>query len=283
MKESMGTAITLAPLGGKWTKKEIPHLPTSIDELVHDAVGCEAAGASILHLHIRDRDGASTMDPDRAIEVIAALRASTSLVLEISTGGSLTESDDARIQMVDVGADAASVACGSVNIGGGVFLNTWDFISKLYRQVQRRGIVPIFEILDLGHVGVLHKLLDDHGPPPTGHVHCELILGLDGGMAASPEVLLTAIASLPEGATFSVSGVRSSIAMALAGLGSGGHLRIGLEDTVELDVQGNILNNIQLTERAAALAVAAERPPLDPASARRFIGLSHVGDAKPRE
>lgn len=274
----LGTLITVAPTGGSANKDDVPTLPTTIEEVVQTVVACEAAGAGIVHLHVRDEQTAKpTLDPGRVKEMIAAIRESTDLLVEISTGGALTDTPEDRKRMLSVGADIATVACGSVNIGDGVFLNSWPFLSGLYQEILDAGAIPTFELLDYGHIITMKRLLDLYGPPKGGHVHCELIMGLVGGMPATHDAVNAVLGELPAEATFAISGVETSaVPMSLTAISLGGHIRTGMEDVVAM-VDGKRLDNLELVTRTARMAEAAGRPPMAAKEARRMLGMESAG------
>jgi uncharacterized protein (DUF849 family) len=84
------TLITVAPTGAEHTKADVPQLPTTLDELVAEAKACEAAGAALVHVHIRDADHRPTLDLGRLTETVAALREGTGLIVQLSTGAACT-------------------------------------------------------------------------------------------------------------------------------------------------------------------------------------------------
>jgi uncharacterized protein (DUF849 family) len=227
------TLITAALTGAETAKSAAPSLPVTLSELVAAAKLSQVAGAAMVHVHVRDDSGEPTLDPGRLRESVAALRSQTDLVVQLSTGGAVTDPYEARLAVLDAEPDSCSLTCGTVNFGTDVFLNPWPFIVELYRQTQVREIVPEFELFDLGHVTSLNRLLDKEGPPFGGHVHCDLVMGVPGGMPGNAATLVAAVAALPPGATWSATGVgRTSLPIALATLSAGGHLRVGMEDTL---------------------------------------------------
>ena len=268
------TIITVAPTGAETAKADAPGLPVTLDELVTTAKGCREAGAAVIHVHVRDDAGNPTLDVTRLTETVHALRETTDLVVQLSTGGAVTDSEQARLAVLDALPDSASLTTGTVNFGDDVFLNRPPFVRDLYVRMRERGIVPEFECFDLGHVATVHRLLDELGPPAGGHVHVDLVMGVPGGMPGTPAALVQAVSMLPEGATFSATGIgRTTLPVALAALASGGHLRVGMEDTTSYSRGEPVRDNVQLVERAAALAGLAQRPPAEPAEARRLLGI----------
>jgi uncharacterized protein (DUF849 family) len=272
------TIITVAPTGAESAKADVPALPVTLDELVTTGKECEAVGASIIHVHIRDEAARPTLDLARLKDTVAALRAETSLIVQLSSGGAVTDPEEHRLRVLDAEPDMASCTMGTVNFGADVFLNRWEFIVELHQRMQEREIVPEYEIFDLGHLASLAKLLDKYGLPYGGHVHCDLVMGVPGGMPGTISALVAAVQALPPEATFSATGVgRSTLPVALAALSAGGHLRVGMEDTLTYAPGKPVESNAQLVARASALARVAQRPPMDVADVRALLGVRDRG------
>jgi uncharacterized protein (DUF849 family) len=268
------TMITVAPTGAELEKSAVPALPASLDELVTTAKECREAGAAVIHVHIRDGQARPTLDLGRLTETVHALREATDLIVQLSTGGAVTDPYERRLAVLDAAPDGCSLTCGTVNFGDDVFMNPWGFMSELYAKTQERGIVPEFELFDLGQVASLHRLLDKHGAPAGGHVHCDLVMGVPGGMPGDAATLVQAVAALPAGATWSATGIgRTSVPVMLAAMAAGGHLRVGMEDTVTFSRGRPVVSNAELVERAAALADLAHRPAMTPEQARELLGM----------
>src|SRR6476659_10103968 len=243
MAASSRTLITVAPTGAEADKAAVPALPVTLAELVVTAKECEAAGAAVVHVHIRDDDARPTLEVSRLAVPVAA-------------------------------PDACSLTCGTVNFGDDVFSNPWPFIKDLYQLTIQRQVVPEFELFDLGHIATLHRLLAEFGPPAGGHVHCDLVMGVPGGMPGDVATLAAAVAALPDGATWSATGIgRTTLPVMLGALGAGGHLRVGMEDTLTFSRGRPVARNAELVERAADLARLAQRPPLPPAESRAFLSI----------
>jgi 3-keto-5-aminohexanoate cleavage enzyme len=269
-----GTLITVAATGAEADKAQVAALPVTLDELTETAVRCQRAGAAVIHVHIRDDEARPTLDVSRLKETVAALRASTDLIVQLSTGGAVTDGFDARLAVLDAQPDACSLTCGTVNFGDDVFANPWGFIKDLYQLTQERGVVPEFELFDFGHIATLNRLLREFGLPAGGHVHCDLVMGVPGGMPGDVPTLAAAVQSLPDGATWSATGIgRTTLPIMFGALGAGGHLRVGMEDTLTFAKGRPVTGNDQLVQRAAGLAETAQRPPMTPAEARAFLAI----------
>lgn len=274
---SAHTLITVAPTGAEVDKAKVPALPVTLNELVTDAKACQAAGAAVIHVHIRDAHARPTLDLGRLTDTVAALREATDLIVQLSSGGAVTDSEADRLRVLAAAPDMASCTMGTVNFGDDIFVNRWGFIVELHSRMRDAGIVPEYELFDLGHIPSLLRLLDAHGLPAGGHVHCNLVMGVPGGMAGDAATVTAAVAALrdlPTGTTFSATGIgRTTVPVMLAALAHGGGLRVGLEDTVQFAKGQPASGNAQLVTRAAELATVAGRAPLPPGQARKLLGL----------
>ena len=271
------TLITVAPTGAEVSKRDAPALPVTLDELVVAAKECEAVGASVIHIHIRDDEAKPTLDLGRLKETAKAVKEATGLIVQLSSGGAVTDPEEHRLAVLDAAPDMASCTMGTVNFGDDVFMNRWAFIVELHTRMQDKGIVPEYEIFDLGHLAALERLLTKYGLPAGGHVHVDFVMGVPGGMPGTVEALVackTAMSGLPDDATFSATGIgRTTLPVLMASLAAGGHLRVGMEDTVTYARNQPVESNAQLVARAASFARLAQRPPMAPADARRLLGI----------
>ncbi len=271
--------ITVAPTGAETAKADCPHLPTTPEELAQTAKNCERAGAAMIHLHVRDRDHQPTLDLALLREWVAAVRESSDLVVQLSTGGSVHDPLDRRLEVLDAEPDSCSLTMGTTNFGDDVFSNPWPFVCELYQLAQARGVAPEFELFDLGQVHALTRLLDRYGLPASGKVHVDLVMGVPGGMNGTTDALVAAVHDLPEQTTsWSATGIgRSTLSVMLASLSKGGHLRVGMEDVLTIARGVPVESNAQLVERAVAIGALAQRTPMSPAEARELIGVRPRG------
>ncbi|MBI4940149.1 MAG: 3-keto-5-aminohexanoate cleavage protein [Actinobacteria bacterium] len=269
------TLITVAPTGAELSKAEFPQLPTTLDELVAEAKAAQAAGAALVHVHIRDDDARPTLDLGRLRETVAALRESTTLVVQLSTGGSVKDPLEARLAVLDAAPDSCSLTCGTVNFGDDVFLNPWPFMVDLFEKARELRVVPEFELFDLGQVHALRRLLDTCGLPFGGREHCDFVMGVPGGMPGTVEALVAAVQALPaEVTSWSATGIgRAHLPVAAAALALGGHLRVGMEDNLVYAKGRAVQSNAELVERAARLATEMQRPPMTTDEARELLAV----------
>jgi 3-keto-5-aminohexanoate cleavage enzyme len=269
------TLITVAPTGAEHAKADVPQLPVTLDELVAEAKACEAAGAGLVHVHIRGADARPTLDLARLKDTVAALRESTSLVVQLSTGGSVHDPLDARLRVLEAAPDSCSLTCGTTNFGDDVFLNPWPFMVQLYEAARDAKVVPEFELFDLGHVAALRRLLDTCGLPYGGKVHCDFVTGVPGGMPGTAQALVAGVQALPaEVTSWSATGIgRAHLPVLAAALSLGGHLRVGMEDNIVYARGQQVRSNAELVERAARVATELQRPPMSTAQVRELLGL----------
>ena len=267
--------ITVAPTGAETAKEDCPQLPTTPEEIAATARACEAAGAAMIHLHVRDAEHRPTLDPGLLKEWVAAVRDSSDLIVQLSSGGSVHDPLDQRLKVLDAEPDSCSLTMGTTNFGDDVFSNPWPFVCELYQLAQERRVVPEFELFDLGQVHALRRLLDRYGLPAGGKVHVDLVMGVPGGMNGTTDALVAAVRDLPaETTSWSATGIgRSTLAVMLASLSKGGHLRVGMEDVLTISRGVPVESNAQLVERAVAVGALAQRSPMTPAAARDLIGV----------
>ncbi len=270
--------ITVAPTGAELSKADYPQLPTTLTELVQEARACEAAGAAMVHVHIRDAQGRPSLDPVRLRETVTALREQTGLVVQLSTGGGVHDPFEARLAVLDAQPDSCSLTCGTVNFGHEVFLNPWPFMVELYQKARELQVVPEFEIFDLGHLASLQRLIDQYGLPFGGRVHCDFVLGVPGGLPGTAHALVAGVQALPaEVTSWSATGIgRAHLPVMAAAAALGGHLRVGMEDNLVYRKGVAVQSNAELVGRAAALSELLQRPVMSGAEARALLAVRSV-------
>ena len=265
--------ITVAGIGAELSKKETPYVPTTPDEILAEAVRIKKAGAHVLHLHVRDRHGKPTLDKKIISPLIQKIREKTGLILQISTGGAIGDSDEARLGVLDCDVEMGSLTLGSVNFGKEVFSNPLPLIEKLAETMQRKKIRPELEIFDAAMAEVPGKLLKKG--LLTKPLHFNIILGGPGWLAATVENLEFILKKLPEGSTWSASGVGAGqLPMIEYAVAHGGHARTGLEDNIYLSKGVLAKGNVELVEQVKELAKKYKRKIATINEAKIILGLS---------
>ena len=264
--------ITAAICGAETTREQTPYLPITAAELAEEAARCHAAGASVIHLHVRRDDGTPTQDRALFAKAIDAIRARCDVIVQTSTGGAVGMSADERAQPLECGPEMASLNAGSLNFGDDVFLNPFPLVREFARRMREKRIVPELECYDAGHVDSCLWLQKEGVIEGPGHF--DFVLGVRGGMAASEENLRFLIGKLPAGATFNVAGVgRYQLPMAALSLRLGGHARCGLEDNLYLSKGVLAKGSSELVAAVAGLAREAGREVATPLQARALLGV----------
>jgi len=265
--------ITCAVTGAETTRAQNPHLPVSPEEIADSAEKAGRAGASILHLHVRNPDGAPTQDVEVFRETIARVRSRCDLVIEVTTGGAVGMDLEQRLQPLSLDPEMASLDCGTVNFGNDYLVNTLPMCRQAAARMKQRGIRPTLECFDLSHIDA-SKLLIEEGlvAPPF---HYGLVLGAPGGVRYDPGTLDFFVQRLPAGSFWTAIGVggRVSLAAMTDAISKGGLIRVGFEDNIYYDRGVLAESNAQLVQRAAHLAEQGGREIATPSEVRRMFQL----------
>lgn len=264
--------ITAALVGAELTRNETPYLPLTPVEIADAARLAVAAGAAVVHIHVRDENGKPTNDVGRFREVLATIKGACRPVpiLQVSTGGAVGDSFESRAQPLEAMPDMASLNSGSVNFGDEVFANPLPFVEFLAQRMGRKGIKPEIEIYDLSHVETAVRLIE------RGEIlkpaQFQFVMGVKGAIGATEENLRLLVSRIPAGSTWTVAGIgRHEFPMAELALMMGGHVRVGLEDNIYLEKGVWAKGSHELVEKAVELARRHGREPATPEEARKIL------------
>jgi 3-keto-5-aminohexanoate cleavage enzyme len=264
--------ITVAGVGAELTPEQQPNLPVTPEDLARDAAECRAAGASIYHLHVRDSAGSPTMDVESFRAGLDAIRGSSDLVVQFTSGGAVGDSEADRIAPLELRPEMASLTTGTVNFGDEVFWNPIPLITRFYERMRALRIVPEFEIFEAGMIATARRLCDDLGD--GHHQHYDFVLGVPGALPAWPEAVEFLAAHVPSEASWSATGIgRHYEAIASEAVRLGGHVRTGFEDVRYLSAGRLAEANRELVERVTAIAKELGREVATPSQAREILGL----------
>lgn len=264
--------ITAALAGAEVMKEDTPHLPVTAEEIADQAEEVREAGASIVHIHVRDEDGRPSQDRILYQEAIEKIQKRTDLIVQVSTGGAVGMTSEERLQPLSLRPEMATLTTGTVNFGKEVFMNTPGQLIRFAEEFERYGVRPEFEVFDVGMIANAMELVKKGFF--TGHLHFDLVMGVPGAIPATAENLLHLIRQLPEGATWTVAGIgRHELPMAALGVVLGGHVRVGLEDNIYYR-KGELATNAQLVERVVRIAGELERQVATPDEARQILHLT---------
>lgn len=265
--------LTVAPTGSSTTRKQNPNLPLTPKEIADETYRSWQAGASVVHLHVRDDEGKASMCYDKFKEAIQRIRDKCDIVINMTTAGGFGVSDEDRIRPLDLMPEMATMDAGSMNVSGDfVFHNSIAFLEKLGTRTKELGIRPEIEVMDTGMVYTALRLIKDGfvDCPP----HFQIVLGMPNGMAATVENLVYMKGLLPDDATWSAFGVgRAHLPILNASLALGGHVRVGMEDNVYMAAGERATSNAQFVERAKKLIELNNKSVATPDEVRKMLNL----------
>jgi 3-keto-5-aminohexanoate cleavage enzyme len=268
--------ITAAITGSRILRDAAPYIPITPEEIIQSAIEAWRAGAAIVHIHVRDpKTGLGCQDLGRFRQVVEALRSETDLILSLTTSGIPGRNlpTEERLCPVALKPELASFDAGSINLGGGVFINDPAFLDEAARIMKQAGVKPEIEIFDLGMLVTALRMRDEGKLDDP--LHFQFVLGTPWGAPATPKSFLHLYEHLPPNATWSNIGVgRGYLPMAMMALMMGGHIRVGMEDNIYLDKGVMAKTNAELVERVVRIINAYGRPIASPAEARKILGLN---------
>lgn len=283
--------IISACLCGAGTKKsQAPTVPYTPEEISDQAIACAKAGASVVHIHVREDKvvdgkmeiGYKSMSLEKFTQTVELIRKKSAeqgvdVVINLTTSGGEYE-DYKRLQ--HLGAllpEMCSFDPNTLNWSNSyIFENSPRFLNQLAQEVVKYDIKPEFEVFDTGHIDSVMYYVNKWNIPKPPHI--QFIMGVGGSMPGTTENLAFLVSKLPAGATWSVSGIgKCHMPMMLAGLALGcDGLRVGLEDNIVYsrnpDGSKVIATNVMLVERAVELAKLAGREIATAAEAREILG-----------
>ncbi len=302
MSEDRRVFCSCAVTGGMSVPGQSAAIPITPEQIVDAAVGAHAAGAAIVHIHVRDPDsGRPSADLGLFKEVLAGIGERCDAIVQPTTGGGVGMTIDERARVVtECRPEMATFNCGSFNFGifkvrprpemepweveylegtrDYVFRNTFAEIERLAELFREAGTKPEFEVYDVGHIYNLAHLAEQG--LLDFPIHIQIVLGVLGANASTIEQLVhmhrTAISLFGEEKfTWSTAGVGypAEFHLAAAALIMGGHIRVGLEDNLRVTLDRRAASNAELVEKAMTLAPLLDRTPASAVEAREMLGI----------
>ena len=298
-KELRKVIITAAITGAGPTPTMSPYLPITPKQIIDDAVGAYKAGAAIAHVHARNPEtGQPTPDLKVFRQILEGIKKQTDMVVCITTGGA--GNWDERIAVVpEFKPELATLNCGSLSgtmehvyekikdklkydwehehIGRDhfIFENTYRQMKKYATLDAENGTRPEIEIWDSGQISNVQWMLErGYIKEP---VHLQFVMGALSGMPASPETLVfiyEQTAKVIKNFTWSVAAVgKDQLRMAAVTLAMGGHVRVGMEDSLFCGFGRMARSSAEQVERIVTMAKQLSIEPATPDEARQIIGL----------
>jgi len=269
----MTAIITVATTGPIAFTSDNPALPTQPEEIADAVADAYTAGAAVAHIHVRDRDDQPTADLDIARRTMDLIAERCPILIQLSTGVGLSVPFEDREALVELRPLMATLNPCTMSFGAGEFRNPPDAVRRLAARMLELGVKPELEIYDTGHLDACIQLYNEG--LLADPLQFSIVLGVRGGMAATPQNLMTMVERLPDGTAWQVIAIgRRNLELTGVGLALGGNARAGLEDTLYLRKGELAPGNTPLVKRAVDLARALDRPVADVDQARKLLGLS---------
>jgi 3-keto-5-aminohexanoate cleavage enzyme len=268
--------ITAAICGAEVSKEHNPNVPYTVDEIGTEAESAYQAGASIIHLHVRNDEGIPTQNSERFRKCIEEIKTRCrDVIIQPSTGGALGMSNEERLQPIysDPPPEIATLDCGTMNFGGDdIFVNTENTIIYFAEEMNRLGIKYELECFDKGMIDMALRL------QKMGYIkkpmHFNFVLGVIGGIGAMPRDLNFLIESIPKESTYTVCAIgKHEFPMISLSIEKGGHARVGFEDNVYLSRGILAKSNGELVEKVVQIANEFGRVIASPNEARKILNL----------
>src|SRR2546423_1313689 len=270
--------ITVAITGAVPKKKDNPAVPVTPAEQIESTHQAFEAGASLVHIHVREPDESPGSDPEMFGRVQEGVRKHCpGMIVQFSTGGRGREQSK-RGAMLYLKPDMASLATGSVNFPTQIYENPPDFVEGLARTMLENDIKPEVEVFDLAMLYnaanlVKKGLLKD---PP----HIQFVMGIPNAMPARRSIfdfLRSELKAVLPNATWVAAGVaRFQWEVNQWCLEAGGHCRTGLEDNLKITPDRLASSNAELVKKIVDACAQYDRRPASPAEARQLLGLAPV-------
>jgi 3-keto-5-aminohexanoate cleavage enzyme len=276
--------ITCALTGGIHGKEANSNLPEQPDEIVEQGIEAWRAGAAVLHVHARNRDGSNTMDQEIYSELHERLCSETDAVVQLTTGGSPMLSVEERLNTVFLAPEMCSLNMGLLNFfiqGEQVFFsNHRSDIEQFAREIRARDVKPELEVYNSAMLEEVDHLLSLEILEPPYTINFVLHTPTQGGQRGTPQNLLDMVDRLrdlavpQEDLRVNVSSMGpTQLPITTLGLAMGLNVRVGMEDNVLYRRGEPVESNAQLVERTVRIVHELDREPATPDEARQMLGL----------
>lgn len=266
--------ITAAICGAEVTKDQNPNVPYTVDEIIKEAELSYKAGASIIHLHVRENDGTPTQDYNIFKKCIDGIRqCCPDVIIEPSTGGAVGMSNDERLGPLKLNPEIATLDCGTLNFGNDdVFINTENTIIYFAEKMAALNVKPEIEVFDKGMIDTAIRL--NKKGILKSPLHFNFVMGVPGGISAGLGDLAFLIGSLPADSTYTVTGIgRHQFNLAAIAIASGGHLRVGFEDNIYIQKGVLASSNAEMVAKIVRIARELGRDIASPNEARKILSI----------
>jgi uncharacterized protein (DUF849 family) len=276
--------ISCAITGAVTTKQQCPAIPYTAEEIGEECRRAYEAGAAVVHVHGRSDDGQPSYDPAVFACYQREIARRSPVLVNFSTGAVGLPREQRIGHVLETRPAIAALNMGSMNyakysarrkafVFSLVFENSFEDIVWYLRSMLEAGVRPECECFDTGHVAALEPLIDMGLLTPPFDIN--LVLGVMGGIPATPDHLHFFANHLPKGAVWKTTPIsHNTWPLTTMAIGMGGHVRVGLEDNFYLPDGKMVASNGELVAHAAGIARAAGRTPATPDEARQLLGIA---------
>jgi 3-keto-5-aminohexanoate cleavage enzyme len=276
--------VTCALTGALANREQCPYIPYTPEEIGEEARRAREAGAAVVHIHGRERDGSPSVRVEMYREILHEVRARSDIVVNFSTGAVGIPMEDRVAHIRELKPEIGALNMGSMNYAiyssrkktfyrDLVFANPFKDIVYLLRVMNEAGVRPELECFDTGHIGNTAPLVDMGLLRPP--LQFSLIMGVLGGIPATTRNLVHQVGSLPPDSIWEVIGVSlEQWSLTAAAITMGGNVRVGFEDNFYLEEGKMARSNGELVEKAVRLCRDLGREVASPAEARQQLRLA---------
>jgi 3-keto-5-aminohexanoate cleavage enzyme len=271
--------IAVAITGSVPRKKDNPALPVLPSEQIESTHAAFEAGASLVHIHVRNDDESPSSDPDRFAAVQEGVRKHCpGMIVQFSTGGRGRDPAARGLSLVHR-PDMASLSTGSVNFPTIIYENHATLVVDLATRMKQFDIAPEIEIFDLSHIHGARRLIE--AGLMSAKPHVQFVMGVQNAMPADErllDILLEETRRVIPGATWTAAGIGREQARVMGwALARGADaVRTGLEDNIRVSKDRLASGNAELVSIAAELIARHDGRPATPAEARARLRLRAV-------
>ncbi|HEX5387855.1 MAG TPA: 3-keto-5-aminohexanoate cleavage protein [Gemmatimonadales bacterium] len=270
--------INFCPTGMVPTRAMTPHVPISPAAVIDDACRALELGASIVHLHARERDGTPSYRAELYETMILGIRAHVpEAIICVSCSGRNFPEFERRSEVLDLSgrarADLASLTLTSLDFPTGTSQNSPEMVVRLAERMAERGVKPELECFDFGMINAANLLITKGLAAPPFYFN--LLLGSRYSAPATARHLSAMLVDLPPDSLWSGAGIGLfQLPMNTLAIAMGGHCRVGLEDNIYYGFdRSELATNTALVARVKQLSEIFGRPLANPARARAMLGL----------
>lgn len=260
--------INVAPVAGS-CKEIIP------EKIAEDVLACRKAGAAMVHLHVRAKDGSLSPDPSLLKEILKIIHRDSDIIIEVSTGGISNMNIQERCAAVSIPeVECCSLNVGSTNLGDAAYVNIPKDVDYCISELLKYHKIPEVETFEIGHSFYMQQLMQKYALMRP--VLFSIVLGHPGEAPATAKALQAMVDFIPQDALWGITHAhRKNFDLIAAALGMGAStVRVGFEDSNMLNADHSVETNAPLVEKTASLIKACDLEIMSPDEARALL---HIG------